>query len=142
MYSIIDFLTRTTNCSITATDNIFVDYHRINSFDVIPACNSLSDHDVQCLNLNNFFSAFLMGSKPLIRKRIITNQAMANFIIMLKNESWENIFLQNDINKSFNLFLNTFLNFYESCFPFIHVTCKTKKQKLLDNYRHKNSFIY
>jgi hypothetical protein len=27
-----------------------------------------------------------MGSKPLIRKRIITNQAMANFIIMLKNE--------------------------------------------------------
>jgi hypothetical protein len=78
-----------------------------------------------------------MGSKPLIRKIIITNQAMANFIVMPKNESWEYIFLQNDINKSFNLFLNTFLNIFESCFPFIHVIPKTKK-KLLDNYRHKN----
>jgi hypothetical protein len=77
MYSIIDFPTRTTNCSSTTVDNIFIDYHRINSFDVLPVCNGLSDHDVQCLSLYNFFSASLMGSKPLIRKIIIINQAMA-----------------------------------------------------------------
>jgi hypothetical protein len=87
MYSIIDFPTRSTICSSTAIDNIFIDYHRINSFDVIPVCNGLSDHDAQCLHLNNVFSASLMGNKPLIRKRIITNQAMADFITMLKNES-------------------------------------------------------
>jgi hypothetical protein len=68
-----------------------------------------------------------MGSKPLIRKRIITNQAVANFIIMLKNKSWENIFLQNDINKSFNLFLNTYLNVFESYFPYMHVTPETER---------------
>jgi len=37
-----------------------------------------------------------------------------------------NIFHQNDINKSFNSFLNTFLIFFDTYFPILHVTTKTQ----------------
>lgn len=45
---------------------------------------------------------------------------------MLKNGSRETALIQNDVNKSFYSFLNTFLIISESCFPIIHVTPKTK----------------
>lgn len=45
---------------------------------------------------------------------------------MLNNESWDNAFHQNNINKSFNSFLNTFLIFSEPYFLIIHATVKTK----------------
>jgi hypothetical protein len=51
---------------------------------------------------------------------------MVNFIDMLKNESWDNTLLQNDINKSFNSPLNTFLIFLILFSD--HVTSKTNKK--------------
>jgi len=43
------------------------------------------------------------------------------FIEMLKNESWDNIINHTDVNESSNLFLNTFLIIFESCFPMQYV---------------------
>ena len=39
---------------------------------------------------------------------------------MLRNEPWDDTFLQEDINRSFNTFLNTFLIPFECCFPLQH----------------------
>jgi len=44
----------------------------------------------------------------LVKKRLITISAVSVFIDMLKNESWDNINDHTDVNKSLNLFLNTF----------------------------------
>jgi hypothetical protein len=41
---------------------------------------------------------------------------------MLKNESWDNIINQTDVNTSFNLLLNTSLIAFDSCFPMQYVT--------------------
>jgi len=48
-----------------------------------------------------------------------------NFTDMLKNDSWDDTFLQEDINKSFNQFLNNFYISFELCFPMQHVTTST-----------------
>jgi hypothetical protein len=45
---------------------------------------------------------------------------------MLKNEAWDDTFLQEDINESFNPFLNTFYISFELCLPMQHVTTKLK----------------
>jgi hypothetical protein len=37
-----------------------------------------------------------------------------------------NTFHQNDIDKSFNSFLNTFLIVFDTCFPILHVTTITE----------------
>jgi len=41
---------------------------------------------------------------------------------MFKNESWDNIINHTDVNDRFNLFQNTFLIIFESCFPMQYVT--------------------
>jgi len=48
------------------------------------------------------------------------------FTDMQENGSWDDTFLQGDVNKSFNPFLNTFHISFESCFPMQHVTTKIK----------------
>ena len=45
---------------------------------------------------------------------------------MLKNESWDDTSIQEDINISSNPFLNTFYISFELCFPMQHVTTKLK----------------
>jgi len=47
---------------------------------------------------------------------------MSVFIEMLKNECWDDSINHTDVNESFNLFLNTFLIIFESCFPMQYVT--------------------
>jgi hypothetical protein len=65
MFHTIDFPTRPTNSSSSATDNIFIDYFKVNSFEVLPLFNGLSDHNTQCLILNDIFFASHKGSTPL-----------------------------------------------------------------------------
>jgi hypothetical protein len=58
--------------------------------------------------------------------KIIRTESLSNFIEIVKNESWEEVFSQGDVNKSFNSFLHLFLIHFESCFPMQHITSKTK----------------
>jgi hypothetical protein len=48
-----DFPTRTTKDSRTATDDILIDYSRINSIQVFSLINGLSNHEAQYLCVNN-----------------------------------------------------------------------------------------
>ena len=47
--SIINFLTRLQNTSVTAIDNIFIDVSQFESYTVTPIINGVSDHDAQLL---------------------------------------------------------------------------------------------
>jgi hypothetical protein len=75
------------------------------------------------------------------------------FNFKLTYESWDNVFLYDDVNLSFNYFLNTYLRIFYSSFPIkkIHYTSHTKawltqgikiscinKRKLFLNSRNSN----
>jgi hypothetical protein len=87
MFHVIDFPTRTTKIS-SSTDNILIDYRRVNSFEVFPLINGVSDHAVQYLVLNDIFDSH-KSNKLSIKKRIIIKVAVACLIDVLGNESWD-----------------------------------------------------
>jgi endonuclease/exonuclease/phosphatase family metal-dependent hydrolase len=55
MIHTVDLNTRFQNGHSSATDNIFVDKFKIQSYKIIPLSNALSDHEAQCIILNKFF---------------------------------------------------------------------------------------
>jgi hypothetical protein len=94
-----------------------VDNARLGSFTVYPIVNGLSDHGGQYLILKE--NIFKKDSKngSLYRSRSITKNSIQSFLHALKNETWDNIYAQDDVNAAFNSFLHTFLINFESCFP-------------------------
>jgi len=55
MFHTIYFPTRTNKNFSSAIDSIWIDYCRVNSFEVFPLINGLSDHDAPYLVLNKIF---------------------------------------------------------------------------------------
>jgi hypothetical protein len=56
LFHMINFPTSTTKDSWSAIENIFIDYSRINSFQVLSSINGLSDHEAQYLCVNNILN--------------------------------------------------------------------------------------
>jgi hypothetical protein len=104
VFHAVDFPTRKTKDSGTATDNIFIDFSRLNSFQIFPLINGLSDHEAQYICINNIFKCQLHINR-LVKKRLITQSVVPPFTELLKLESWDSILNQTDVNQSFNLFL-------------------------------------
>ena len=49
-------------------------------------------------------------------KRDINDQSILEFQLLLSHENWEEIFMEDDANTSFNKFLNIYLRIFHSCF--------------------------
>jgi hypothetical protein len=56
--------------------------------------------------------------------RKFKNYLIPEFINKLSNESWDNVFSNEDVNEMFNSFLNDYLRIFNSCFPLQTVTTK------------------
>jgi predicted nucleotidyltransferase len=56
--------------------------------------------------------------------KIINKDSIAQFQNKLYNETWEIVYQSNEVNVTFNLFLNIYLRAYESCFLKQKVTNK------------------
>ena len=81
---------------------------------VYPLINGIPDHDAQAvilLDLTYYFS-----KSPLIYRRVIDNYSVQKFIDLLSHESWEAVFLNDNINTIFNSFSDTYLKIFQSCF--------------------------
>jgi hypothetical protein len=52
-FSIVNFPTRIQNNHIFSTDNIFLNYTRLNYYTITPFINGLSDHDAQCVLIHD-----------------------------------------------------------------------------------------
>jgi hypothetical protein len=100
-----DFSTRFNKTSCSNVDNVFID-NSIHLFKVLPIINGFSDHDSQYLTVNNIF--LNKGYNLIDNKRLITSATISNFVTMLKDESWRDVYSHHDINKSFNSFLINF----------------------------------
>ena len=107
----VDFPTRSQNGHSSAIDNIFVVKSRMQSYEIFPLLNALSDHEAQCIILNKFFpeTEVMNGKhKNKCKVRLIVSETVSYFQEQLLQESWENVFYTKDVNSSFNKFLNIF----------------------------------
>jgi ribosomal protein L33 len=99
----------------TTIDNTFVDKSRINLSSISPIINGLSDHDAQILTVKNIYAT--LNKFPLKqRTRLTDNETIMNFQTLLKNETWESVYIDTDPNHAFNSFLFTFLNIFHASF--------------------------
>ena len=74
----------------------------------------LSRRELQILVIENVF--LLKQRNNVISKRDINDQSILEFKLLLSHENWEEIFTEDDVNISFNKFLNTYIRICNSCF--------------------------
>jgi len=108
----VSFLTRKANASTTAIDNIFIT--RTKNYIINPHINGLSDYEAQILVIENTVPTKQRNN--ITTKRDINDQSILEFQLLLSHENWEEIFMKEDANISFNKFLNIYLRVLHSCF--------------------------
>ena len=106
------FPTRKKNTSTTATDNIFITGTK--NYIIYPHTNGLSDHEVQIIVIEN--TVLTKQINNITTKRDINDQSTLEFQLLLSYKNWEEIFMEDDANISFNKFLNIYLRIFHSCF--------------------------
>jgi hypothetical protein len=52
-----------------------------------------------------------------IKKRQFLDNAIKEFIHLLQKESWDQVLMLKDVNKSFNAFMITFMHHFNALFP-------------------------
>ncbi|PNF23822.1 hypothetical protein B7P43_G15913 [Cryptotermes secundus] len=152
----VNFATRIQKDSSSAIDNIFVDITRFSSSSTVPIINGLSDHDAQYLMMNNIaLAGNSIYQKQKIRK--INSETIMQFQHLLKSETWECVYKENDTNDKYNSFLSTFLNIFEASFPIkyksvrklkndwitqgIKISCKHKRTLYVNSRNNNNPNI-
>ena len=115
LYSTITFPTRVTINSSTLID-IDIDINNF-KFSVFPLINSISDHDAQIIELSNVYNTNPKTHLTFSRK--IDCNSTRSFIEDLSHENWEEIFLDENIDKIFNKFLDTYLKVFNANFPVV-----------------------
>jgi Notch-like protein len=88
--------------------------NKFNNYSIIPVVNGLSD-DSQLLLLNNIKIQNSNLCRPI--KRQINKANIENFKLNLSYETWEEIFIDDEVDKIFNSFLNTYLRVFNKSFP-------------------------
>jgi exonuclease III len=154
MYSVVLFPTRIQNKCSSQIDNIFINTTKFKEFSVYPIINGLSDHDAQGLSLHK-----LINSRKNERdnhfsyKRKIDSNSIKDFNIKLSYESWKEVLDEEDVDRMFNNFLNTYIRLFYSSFPLkknyykfcnkawvtrgIRISCINKK-KIFSSLRYSN----
>jgi hypothetical protein len=69
---------------------------------------------VQIIVIEN--TIVIKSSNNITIKRDINGQSILEFKLLLSYENWEDIFMEDDANISFNKFLNIYLRMFQSCF--------------------------
>jgi hypothetical protein len=123
LFSTITFPTRVTNNSSTLIDNIYMDITNY-KFSVYPLINGISDHDAQVIELANMYNEKPKNHYSFTRK--IDCDTSRSFTEDLSYENWEEIFLDDDVNKIFNKFLDTYIKIFNANFPMVIKKKSTK----------------
>jgi hypothetical protein len=129
LFDTVDFPTRTQNSTISAINNILIDFSRQGNFVIFPIYNGLLDHDAQLITIHDI--GLYEQTCYVINIRRISENFLNDFKYNLNFEQWEDIFAETEVNIIFNTFLNTFLRIFNSDFPLIRKT-KNKKANASD----------
>lgn len=123
--------TRVTKDSVTCIVNIFTnctaDLMKAETIDL-----KLADHyaviaQTKCIKI--------IKIKKSVFMRSITKSAIENFVFLLKDFEWQSVLVKNNIQVSFKNVHDTFVYFFQICFPI-------KKFNLNQKNRHKPFNIY
>jgi hypothetical protein len=136
-YSVIStvrFPTRSLNGSSSAIDNIFIDIYHKGKYTIYPLINGLSDHDGQIIQLENMSIQTQLNETRIIRN--FNKHYVHDIKTKLSYEIWDTIFGENDVDKIFNNFHNTFLrSFYSSI---LKKKIQVQYNLYLDDKRYKD----
>jgi len=116
----VSFPTPKSKASSTTIDNIFIT--RTKNYIVNPHINGLSDHEAQIKMIEN--TVLTNQTNKITTKRDINEQSILEFQLLLSHENWEDIFMVDDPNTSFNKFLNIYLRMFHCCFIKKHTNCQ------------------
>jgi hypothetical protein len=91
--------------------------------------HKLSDREAQLLTLQ--LSSHITNNINIPFRRVFNDYNVGDFIMKLSYEEWELVFKNNDVNISFNYFLNILLNHFYASFPLKKVKQTNKNHGLL-----------
>jgi hypothetical protein len=138
----VSFRTCKTNASISAIDSIFIT--RSKNCSISPHINGLSDHEAQIIVIEN--TAVTKQRISITTIEDISDQSILEFQLLLSYENWEDIFMEDDANISFNQFLNIYLRIFQSCFIKKHKNsnsvCKPWITKGIENSCNRKRELY
>ena len=127
LYPVITRPTRFTPTTATLIDNIFVSNISVNCLSGI-LLSDFSDHlPIFYISLDKSNDR---KSVKYIHKqnRVINEDTITSFIDTIRTISWDNIAVSNDVNQSYNNFVDTFYSLYNEKFPLIN-----KRIKIINN---------
>jgi hypothetical protein len=135
--------TRIQNNSATAIGNIFINTSKFDDYIISPIVNGLSDHNAQLITLNDINLKFLNNTPRFTRN--IDKHGILDFQIKLSLETLDNVFENNNVNSTYNFFLNTHLRVFYSCFPLRKLITKTNDNAWITtgirtSCKHKREF--
>jgi hypothetical protein len=117
--------------------------------------NGPSDHDGQIITFSNITNSVPRHISTSTRK--INSHSIRNFTLLLSYESWEDVFLEKDVNILCNNFINTHLRIFYTSFQNIKTKntynpkrwlttgiriSSANKRKLYLTYRKSNNPIH
>jgi hypothetical protein len=125
LISIVTFPTRICASTSTAIDNIFIDISKYDYHHSVSSLhNGLSDHEAQLLKI-----VLPLKDKKECQTysyRKISNYTVAEFLLQLIYETWNEIFGNKEVNLIFSSFLNTYLRIFNESFPIIKKNITSK----------------
>lgn len=123
---IINRPTRITQDSCTAIDNALINYVTGTNLMSGIIKTDISDHFPIFLIIKDLTICKSQSKTRLIQKRIFSQDKLHMFTLELSKNNWDCVYQENDINKSYNNFINTFKNLFDQFFPVIEQKVKTK----------------
>jgi hypothetical protein len=98
------------NNHVSSIEYIFLNYTRLNYYTITPFINGLSDHDAQCVLIHDIDALIIPVLARNVRK--INTDHIAEFTYYLSFETWNDVFMDKDMNSVFNYFFNNYLGIY------------------------------
>ena len=105
-------------------DNIFTN---VTNYTVEQVAGSISDHEPQLFKIP---ISSLICEKPALYRRRFTNSEKMNFLNSLNNETWLEVYAEDNPRAMFTKFLEIYLFHYNCCIPLRSTTCNTPKLKV------------
>ncbi len=106
----------------------------------------ISDHLPVFLIVDSMYNN--VQNRPKFKKRHINNNNIQQFVQELNATDWNLIFSQNNVNDTYNNFLDQIIKLYDKNFPLKEVKCRYNKYKspwlsagIYNSIRRKN-FLY
>ncbi|KAE8752907.1 hypothetical protein FOCC_FOCC000252, partial [Frankliniella occidentalis] len=115
LHTITNKSTRVTNVSRSAIDHIITNFNCKQYESKCDIETGISDHYMQCISVNNLPQS--KSETQFIMKRVFTIKSKAAFCRAIKDQNWEQVYCETDVNNKFNVFHNTFKNIYDTHFP-------------------------